>query len=85
MNEHATVKVDVHEERGRVYAFSDDLLGLILSHEDRQKLLLAVPEVIETLYRHKGFADVKVTLLSSSTNIATGPDRGFQRYNVECR
>jgi hypothetical protein len=50
-----TVTVDIHTENGRWYAGSDyrDILGLILSHEDREQLLSVVPEAIAALYKHK--------------------------------
>jgi hypothetical protein len=83
MSDRATVTVDVHEAHGRIYARSDDLPGLILSDDDRQTLLSIVPTAIEALYRHKGFAVVRITLGSSSDNISTGPGSGFQRYDVE--
>jgi hypothetical protein len=82
MNDHATVTVAVHEDHGRVYARSEDLPGLILSHDSRKTLLSVVPEAIKTLYRLKGFTDVQVTLGSSSPNIEQG-GTGFRRYDVE--
>jgi hypothetical protein len=75
--------VNVHEAHGRVYARSEDLPGLILSDDNRQALLSIIPAAIEALYREKGYADIKITAGSSSTNIATGPGAGFQRYAVE--
>jgi hypothetical protein len=82
MSDHVSVKVDVHDAHGRVYARSEDLPGLILSHDDRQTLLSIVPEAIQVLYRHRGFAKVEVTLGSSSPNIEHA-GTGFQRYDVE--
>jgi hypothetical protein len=63
---------------GRVYARSEDLPGLILSDDNRNVLLKLVPTAIEALYRHKGFADVKISLGSSSPNIEEGPGAAFE-------
>jgi hypothetical protein len=75
--------VNVHEEHGRIYARSEDLLGLILSDDNRETLLSIIPEAIGELYRQKGWRVIAVTPGSSSPNIATGPEEGFQRYAVE--
>lgn len=82
MSDHVSVKVDVYDAYNRVYARNMDLPGLILSSDDRQELLSIVPTTIGMLYRHKGYAAVKVVPGSSSANIEQG-GAGFRLYDVE--
>lgn len=63
---------------GRVCARSEDLPGLILSGDNRKVLLKLVPTAIEALYRHNGFADVKISLGSSFPNIEEGSGAAFE-------
>jgi hypothetical protein len=77
------VTVNVHEDQGRFYARSEELLGLILSYQDRGALLEIIPKAMEALYRRQGYTTVKITPESSSADVETGPGAGFQRYAVE--
>ena len=72
-NNITVVNVDIADrEDGGIRVSSKDLRGLLLSGDDKQKVISSIAPAIEAIFRHRGHGNVKVDMARPVSEIMDG-------------